>query len=62
MINCTILGHHRYLRDLPQGGLEVPCRLRFTATPNIVKKIKLYFNQKTFSSDRNYAPKRSDTT
>ena len=51
MINCTISGHRRYLRDLSQGGLEVPCRLRFTGTPNEAKKVKLYFDQKTSSSN-----------
>ena len=50
-INCTISSHRRYLRDLPQGGLEVPCRLCFTETPHKVKKVKLYFYQKTSSSD-----------
>ena len=50
-INCTISGHCRYLRNLPQGGLEVPCRLHFTRTPNEVKELKLYFDQKTSSSN-----------
>ena len=29
MIRCRITGRRRYSADLPQGGLEVPCRLRF---------------------------------
>ena len=41
--------HHRYSGDLPQGGLEVPCQLHFTGTPNEVEKVMLYFCQKTCS-------------
>ena len=28
-IKCIVDGHRRYSEDLPQGGLEVPCKLRF---------------------------------
>ena len=28
-ITCIIVGSQRYSRDLPQGGLEVPCLLEF---------------------------------
>ena len=28
-IKCTVTGHQRYSSDLPQGGLEVPCKLNF---------------------------------
>ena len=28
-IHCRITGRRRYSADLPQGGLEVPCRLQF---------------------------------
>ena len=48
-INCTVSGHRRYSRDLPQGGLEVPCQLHFTGMPNEVEKVMLYFGQKTCS-------------
>ena len=30
IISCTITGYRRYSSDLPQGGLEVPCKLTFT--------------------------------
>ena len=30
-ISCTVDGDRRYSRDLPQGGLEIPCILTFTA-------------------------------
>ena len=28
-IHCIVAGSRRYSRDLPQGGLEIPCRLLF---------------------------------
>jgi len=28
-INCEITGRRRYSRGIPQGGLEIPCRLIF---------------------------------
>ena len=28
-IKCTVTGHRCYSSDLPQGGLEVPCKLTF---------------------------------
>ena len=39
-ICCTVTGSRRYSVDLPQGGLEVPCSLLFTATPREVAKLK----------------------
>ena len=30
-IICVVNGACRYSADLPQGGLEIPCVLRFTA-------------------------------
>ena len=26
-ITCRVVGRKRYSRDLPQGGLEIPCKL-----------------------------------
>ena len=34
-INCTVDGFHRYSSDIPQGGLEIPCVLTFTAQSSI---------------------------
>ena len=28
-IKCTVTDHHHYSSNLPQGGLEVPCKLTF---------------------------------
>ena len=30
-IQCEVTDHCRYSRDLPQGGMEVPCKLHFRA-------------------------------
>ena len=39
-IQCTVTGRRRYSYDLPQGGLEIPCSVKFTAKSSEVKKIK----------------------
>ena len=39
-IQCTITGKRRCSADLPQGGLEVPCKLKFEGHPVFVAKIK----------------------
>ena len=31
VIVCKVQGPHQYSSDLPQGGLEIPCTLRFTS-------------------------------
>ena len=40
-IQCTVDGSRRYSADLPQGGLEVPCKLLFSiSTEELCKKIE----------------------
>ena len=39
-IHCTVTGGRRFSADLPQGGLEIPCNLKFTAEAKLVKKLK----------------------
>ena len=39
VITCTITGVRQYSNDLPQGGLEVPCRLKFSASSKEINKI-----------------------
>ena len=29
LIKCNVMGSQQYSRDLPQGGLEIPCQLTF---------------------------------
>jgi len=38
-IRCTVTGTRRYSADLPQGGLEVPCILKFRGEPKDVAKV-----------------------
>ena len=44
MIRCEMKGNRRYLADLPQGGMEIPCALHFiTDDHNEGKKAKKLF-------------------
>ena len=38
-ITCTVTGARQYSNDLPQGGLKVPCRLKFSACSKEISKI-----------------------
>ena len=40
IIICTVSGGRRYSVDLPQGGIEVPCKLLFKHKPKELRKIK----------------------
>ena len=37
-INCTVIRNRQYLRDLVQGGLEVPCELKFIGDDKHIEK------------------------
>ena len=37
-IQCTVTGPRKYLDDLLQGELELPCTYRFTGPDNLTKK------------------------
>ena len=39
-IDCRVTGNRRYSRDLPQGGLEIPCSLIFHGDPLKIEKVK----------------------
>ena len=45
IIQCTVTGSRRYNIDLIQGGLEVPCKLRFmiSSSQEFVKRLKFRF-------------------
>ena len=34
-INCSVDGSRQYSSDIPQGGLEIPCILTFTAQSSV---------------------------
>ena len=40
MIVCTVTAPRRFSADLPQGGLEIPCTLRFTGESQYIWKVK----------------------
>ena len=39
-ITATVTGHRRYSSDLVQGGLEIPCNLRFHREDKEILKLK----------------------
>ena len=42
-ISCVVTGPRRYSADLPQGGLEIPCKLLFTAKAREIDKLHTLF-------------------
>ena len=46
-IDCVVIGSRRYSADLPQGGLEVPCKLIFNGKHEEIKKLKHLLARKT---------------
>jgi len=65
-IRCVITDRRRYSRDLPQGGMEVPCKLHFLGNESELKKIKSYFAkvkaftvETTTQSDQSTKPEKS---
>ena len=39
-ILCQVIGDWQYSRDLPQGGLEIPCILTFSGEGKSVTKVQ----------------------
>ena len=39
-ISCIVSGGRRYSADLPQGGLEIPCKLLFKGKAKKMEKLK----------------------
>ena len=42
-IDCVVIGSRRHSADLPQGGLEVLCKLLFNGKHKEIKKLKHYW-------------------
>lgn len=40
LIECRVTGGQRYSEDLPQGGLELPCVLKFIGPSAKLAKVK----------------------
>lgn len=44
IINHKVLGGQQYSRDLPQGGMEIPCTLHFAGNESELKKVAQLFS------------------
>ena len=55
-IRCIVTGERCYSSDLPQGGLEVPCMLRFNGQLNDVLKLKKLLTPAGTNSGANEEP------
>ena len=40
-LQCTVTGRRHYSSDLPQGGLEIPCKLLFSGRSKDISKLKI---------------------
>ena len=40
IVTATVTGHQRYLSDLAQGRLEIPCNLRSLGEEKFIMKLK----------------------
>ena len=57
-IQCSITGARIYSADLPQGGLEVPCVLKFNNKPKYVAKVKKLLTPNNDDDDIQQANKK----
>ena len=46
-VMCKVTGPRHYSSDLPQGGLEVPCRLVFRGTSKLITKLSRLFQSES---------------
>uniref|UniRef100_A0A1X7UQN4 HIRAN domain-containing protein n=1 Tax=Amphimedon queenslandica TaxID=400682 RepID=A0A1X7UQN4_AMPQE len=61
VITCSVNGKRRYSRDLPQGGLEIPCRLHFSGKADPIDKVEALIKEVTASiEDVNAATDESE--
>ena len=44
-IFCVVTGRRRYSMDLPQGGMEIPCKYRFVGNGREIKKVRSYITK-----------------
>ena len=47
-ISCVVTGPRRYSRDLPQGGLEIPCTLEFKGDKVSIDKVRKTENKQAY--------------
>ena len=48
-IECIVTGDRRHSSNLPQGGLEIPCKLIFHGKKEDIKKLKRLLARKAVS-------------
>ena len=44
-ILCVVTGRRRYLRDIPQGGMEILCKCCFVGNGREIKKVQSYITK-----------------
>lgn len=44
-IFCVVTGWRRYSRDIPQGGMEIPCKYCFVGNGREIKKVQSYITK-----------------
>jgi len=44
-ILCTVTEHRKYSRDLPQGGMEIPCQYTFHGGKSMITKLKVLLSE-----------------
>ena len=44
-ILCTVIGHRKYSGDLPQGGMEIPCRYIFHGEKSMITKLEVLLSE-----------------
>ena len=49
VIECVVEGVRHYSSDLPQGGMEIPCRFIFRAEEKELQKPRNILTQQDFS-------------
>ena len=60
-IGCEIIGPRRFSHDLPQGGLEIPCKLTFRGEEMYVTKLKTLLDKAPTLEPRAPSSKRKKT-
>uniref|UniRef100_A0A1X7UNR7 HIRAN domain-containing protein n=1 Tax=Amphimedon queenslandica TaxID=400682 RepID=A0A1X7UNR7_AMPQE len=61
VITCSVNSKRKHSRDLPQGGLEIPCRLHFSGEADLINNVEALIKEFTASiEDVNAATDESE--
>ena len=44
-LTCQVIGTKQYSAHLPQGGLEIPCKLTFSNEANLIARVKILLKE-----------------